>query len=149
MMLGSSGNPNCLRETLTLILAGVAINSLTAALTSLALNFAPSPYAALEIVFWILGSFADRTLDHVAMAAPAMVIGWAMLLTTGRALEAMTLGEETATTLGFDMRLLRTKAVIGTAFCVGAAVAGAVEWPAGEPRAEQILFSGVNREVKA
>ena len=111
------------QDTLTLVLAGVAINSLTGALTSLALNFAPSPYAAMEIVFWILGSFADRTLDHVAMAAPLMFVGWALLLTTARPLEAMTLGEDTAATLGFDLRRVKLRAIIGTALCVGAAVA--------------------------
>ena len=111
------------QDTLTLILAGVAINSLTAALTSLALNFAPSPYAALEIVFWILGSFADRTLDHVYMAAPLMVIGWALLMSTGRALEALTLGEDTAATMGFNLMSVKLRAILGTAFCVGAAVA--------------------------
>ncbi len=111
------------QETLTLVLAGIAINSLTAALTSLALNFAPSPYAAMEIVFWILGSFADRTVDHVLMAAPLMLVGWVLLLQTGRALEALTLGEDTAATLGFSVRRVRLQAVIGTAFCVGAAVA--------------------------
>ena len=42
-------------SVLTLILAGAAINAFAAALTSLALNLAPSPYAALEIVFWLLG----------------------------------------------------------------------------------------------
>lgn len=111
------------QDTLTLILAGVAINSLTAALTSLALNFAPSPYAALEIVFWILGSFADRTLDHVYMSAPLMIIGWVLLLTTGRALEALTLGEDTAATLGFGLTSVKLRSILGTAFCVGAAVA--------------------------
>lgn len=111
------------QDTLTLVLAGVAINALTAALTSLALNFAPSPYAALEIVFWILGSFADRTFDHVAMAAPAMLIGWALLFSVARPLEALSLGEDTATSLGFDLRRVKLRAVLGTAFCVGAAVA--------------------------
>lgn len=111
------------QDTLTLILAGVAINSLTAALTSLALNFAPSPYAAMEIVFWILGSFADRSLDHVLMAAPPMLIGWVLLFSVARPLEALSLGEDTATTLGFDMRRVKLRAVLGTAFCVGAAVA--------------------------
>jgi len=111
------------QDTLTLVLAGVAINALTAALTSLALNFAPSPYAALEIVFWILGSFADRTLDHVVMAVPAMVAGWALLFSVARPLEALSLGEDTAATLGFDMRWVKLRAVLGTAFCVGAAVA--------------------------
>ena len=111
------------QDTLTLVLAGVAINALTSALTSLALNFAPSPYAALEIVFWILGSFADRTLDHVFMAAPAMAAGWALLFSVARPLDALSLGEDTATTLGFDMRWVRLRAILGTAFCVGAAVA--------------------------
>ncbi len=111
------------QDTLTLVLAGVAINALTAALISLALNFAPSPYAAMEIVFWILGSFADRSLDHVFMALPAMVIGWALLYSVARALDAMTLGEDTAETLGFDMRKIKLRAILGTAFCVGAAVA--------------------------
>jgi iron complex transport system permease protein len=111
------------RENLTLILAGIAINALTAALTSLALNFAPSPYAALEIVFWLLGSFADRSLVHVYLALPPMLLGWALLLSTGRALDALTLGEDAAGTLGFDLRAVRLKAILGTACCVGAAVA--------------------------
>jgi len=111
------------QDTLTLILAGVAINALTSALTSLALNFAPSPYAAMEIVFWILGSFADRSLDHVFMALPAMAVGWVLLFSVARALDAMSLGEDTAATLGFDMRQVKLRAVLGTAFCVGAAVA--------------------------
>ena len=111
------------QDTLRLVLAGVAINALTAALTSLALNFAPSPYAALEIVFWILGSFADRTLDHVFMALPTMMVGWVLLFCVGRPLDALSLGEDTAATLGFDMRWVKLRAVLGTAFCVGAAVA--------------------------
>ncbi|MDX2222494.1 MAG: iron ABC transporter permease [Rhodospirillaceae bacterium] len=110
------------QDTLTLILAGVAINSLTAALTSLALNFAPSPYAALEIVFWILGSFADRGFDHVAMIVVPTLAGWALLATAGRALDALSLGEDTAATLGFDVAAIKRRAVLGTAFAIGAAV---------------------------
>ena len=49
--------------------------------------------------------------------------GWALLLPTARALEAITLGEDTAETLGFSMRRVRLQAVLGTGFCVGAAVA--------------------------
>ena len=58
-------------DFLTIVLAGIAINALAAALTSLALNFAPSPYAALEILFWMLGSLADRSLAHVVARAAA------------------------------------------------------------------------------
>ena len=71
-------------DFLTIVLAGIAINAFAAALTSLALNFAPSPYAALEILFWMLGSLADRSLAHVSLALPLMVPGW-LLVDRGRA----------------------------------------------------------------
>ncbi len=109
-------------SVLTLILAGVAISSFAAALTSLALNLAPSPYAAYEIVFWLLGSLADRSFDHVALVAPLMAIGWLMLLGTGRALDALSLGEETAATMGFHLTRVRFAVIVGTALSVGAAV---------------------------
>ena len=111
------------QEPLTLILAGVALNALAAALTSLALNLAPSPYAALEIVFWILGSFADRSLDHLVLALPLMGIGWILLFSTWRALDALTLGEDAAASLGFNLAAIKIRAILGCAFAVGAAVA--------------------------
>lgn len=110
-------------STLSLILAGVAINAFAAALTSLALNLAPNPYAALEIVFWIMGSLADRSMDHVQLVGPIMLVGAIMLFSAGRGLDALTLGEETAASLGFDMARLRLKLVLGTALVVGSAVA--------------------------
>ena len=65
--------------TLTLLLAGVALSSFAVALTSLALNLAPVPLAAYEIMFWLLGSVADRSWDHVGTAAPFIVAGWVLL----------------------------------------------------------------------
>lgn len=114
--------------TATLILAGVALNSLTGALTALALNLAPNPYAALEVVFWLMGALSDRSLLHVALALPFMLAGWALILATGRALDALTLGEDAAQTLGFPLRRVRLLVVAGSAAAVGAsvAVAGAI-----------------------
>lgn len=108
---------------LTLILAGVAISSLAGALTSLALNLSPNPYAALEIVFWLLGSVTDRSMDHVWLAAPFMFASWLVLAWTAPALNALTLGEEAAVSLGVNLRRTRTFVVAGTALGVGAAVA--------------------------
>lgn len=108
---------------LTLILAGVAVNSFASALTALALNLAPNPYAVLEIVFWLLGSLADRGMDQVALAAPFILFGCAALLTSGRALDALSLGEDTARSLGFSLPRLRLQVIGGTALAVGAAVA--------------------------
>lgn len=115
-------------SVLTLILVGVAINSLAGALTSLALNLAPSPFAALEIVFWLLGSVQDRSLDHVALAIPLMLFGWVLLIGLGRPLDALTLGEDTAQSLGFNLKLVRLRVILAVAFSVGAAtaVAGAI-----------------------
>ena len=113
---------------LTLILAGVAVTALAGALTALALNFSPNPFAALEIVFWMLGSLADRSMLHVQLAAPFMLAGWLMLARLGRALDALTLGEDSAASLGVNLARTRWLAVLGVATGVGAAtaVAGAI-----------------------
>lgn len=115
-------------SALTVILAGVAITSLASALTALALNLAPNPFAALEIVFWLLGSLADRSFDHVWLAVPFMLAGWALLAGLARPLDALTLGEDTAATLGIDLASVRRRLVFGIALSVGAAtaVAGAI-----------------------
>ncbi len=110
-------------STTALILAGIAINSLAGALTALALNLSPSPYATLEIVFWLMGSLADRSLDHVMLALPFIVIGSTLVLATRRGLEALTLGEDTAASLGFSLHHIRLLVIAGTAAAVGAAVA--------------------------
>ncbi|TGD43852.1 iron ABC transporter permease [Pseudotabrizicola sediminis] len=112
----------------TLILAGIALSALTAALTSLLLNLSPNPFAANEIVFWMMGSLADRSFDHVWMALPIMAFGWLALARTGRGLEALTLGEDAAASMGFDLSRLRLVLLGGVAASVGAAtaVAGAI-----------------------
>jgi iron complex transport system permease protein len=110
-------------ELLTVILAGIAINSLAAALTSLALNFASSPYAALEILFWMLGSLADRSIAQIWVALPFMLPGWVLVIAAARGLDALTLGEDTAQSLGFNPIRTQWLVIVGTALAVGASVA--------------------------
>jgi iron complex transport system permease protein len=113
---------------LTLILAGIAVSAFGGALTSLVLNLSPNPFAASEIVFWMMGSLADRSFTHVWLALPFMALGWLLLGLTRRALDALTLGEDAAASLGVNLRRLRVQVVGGTALVVGAgtAVAGAI-----------------------
>ncbi|WP_126402086.1 FecCD family ABC transporter permease [Blastochloris tepida] len=108
---------------LLLILAGLAISSLAGAATSLALNLAPNPFAALEIAFWLLGSLEDRSLQHVAMALPFIVAGGAILIAAGPAFRTLTLGEEAAQSLGVNVARLRLVVILGVALGVGASVA--------------------------
>jgi iron complex transport system permease protein len=114
--------------TLALILAGSAVSAIAAAGVSLALNLAPNPYAAYEITTWLLGSLADRSWDHVRLAGPFIVVGGALLFATGRALDALALGETQAESLGVPVARTRLLALAGTALGVGAAtaVAGAI-----------------------
>nr|WP_321459482.1 iron ABC transporter permease [uncultured Cohaesibacter sp.] len=110
-------------DILTLILSGMAITSFANALSSLVLNLSSNPFASLEIVFWLLGSLADRSMVHVVLSVPFMAAGAAMLLSTGRALDALSLGPDVARSLGVDTRRTRTLAILGTAIGVGAATA--------------------------
>lgn len=114
--------------SLTLILAGIAVSALAAAMTSLVLNLSPNPFAASEIVFWMMGSLADRSMTHVWLALPFMGIGWALLAGLGRGLDALTLGEDAAQAMGIRLTRLRLMLIVGTACVVGAgtAVAGAI-----------------------
>jgi len=114
--------------TLSLILAGAGINSLGASLTALALNLAPSPFAVAELVFWLLGSLTDRSMEHVWLAVPLILLGLVLLSRTGRALDALLLGDQVAESLGVSVGRTRAIIVIGTALAVGpgVAVAGAI-----------------------
>ena len=89
---------------------------------------AANPFAVTEMLYWLLGSLSDRSLLHVRLAAPLIMVGCALLLTTGRALDALILGDDAAENVGADLRRLRFSAIIGTALSVGAAtaVAGAI-----------------------
>jgi iron complex transport system permease protein len=113
-----------------LILVGLALSSLAGAATSLVLNLSKNPFAVTEIVFWLMGSFEDRSIRHVVMAAPFMGAGAALLLAQGRGYRALTLGEETAQSLGVSVARLRGATALGVALCVGAgvAVSGAISF---------------------
>ena len=108
---------------LVLILAGLAVSSLAGAATALALNLAPNPFAALEIAFWLLGSLEDRSMQHVLIALPFMAVGVVLLMWDRRAFRALTLGEEAAASMGFNLNAIRLRVVVGVAAAVGAGVA--------------------------
>ncbi len=110
-------------STATLILSGAAVSAVASAGVALALNLAPNPYAAYEITTWLLGSLSDRSWDHVALAAPFITGGAALLLLTARSLETLSLGEAQAESLGVNVRRVRLLALFGTALGVGAATA--------------------------
>ena len=116
-MAGRSGGP------LGFILAGMVLSTLAGSLTAFLISIAPNPFAASEIIAWLMGALTDRGMDDVIHALPFMVAGGAILLSTGRALDALTLGEDAARSLGFNPARERWMIVAGVGLAVGASVA--------------------------
>ena len=107
---------------LSLILAGIAISTLAGAGISLALNLSPNPFAGMEITTWLLGSIENRSIDHVWIALPCIAIGVILLLVDGRALDALSLGEDGAQALGVDLKRTRLRLLLGVGIGVGGAI---------------------------
>jgi iron complex transport system permease protein len=117
LMAGRSGGP------LGFILAGMVLATLSGSLTAFMISIAPNPFATSEIIAWMMGALTDRTMDDVAKSLPFMVAGAAILMTTARALDALTLGEDAARSLGIDPARLQWVIALGIGLAVGASVA--------------------------
>jgi len=107
----------------TFVLAGVILNTVASAGVALALNLAPNAWAAQEIIDWLMGSLADRSMADVTIAAGPIAAGCALLLGLGRALDALTLGETGARSLGVDLGRTRVLLAVGVGLATGASVA--------------------------
>jgi len=119
LLAGRSGS------LLVFTLAGVIISSVAGSLTALAISLAPTPFATAQIVTWLMGALTDRSWADVAMAAPLILVGAALLALTGRSLDALTLGEPAARSMGVNPLRLQAAIVLGVGLCVGASVAAA------------------------
>ncbi|MBB4153003.1 iron complex transport system permease protein [Sphingomonas jinjuensis] len=106
-------------------LAGMIVTSIAGSMTALAISLAPNPFVASEIVNWLMGALTDRSWNDVALALPLVGVGMALLAMTARSLDALTLGEAAARSLGVDPVRLQWLVIAGTALTVGASVATA------------------------
>jgi iron complex transport system permease protein len=106
-------------------LAGMILTSITGSLTALAISLAPTPFVSSQIVTWLMGALTDRSWDDLKVALPLIVVGAALLATTARSLDALTLGEQAARSMGVDPVRLQWTVIAGIACTIGAAVASA------------------------
>lgn len=105
------------------ILAGVVLATLSGALTSFVISIAPNPFATSEIISWLMGALTDRGMNDVLMTLPFVICGAVCLALTGGSLDALTIGEDGAASLGVDLARLRLLVMVGVGLCVGASVA--------------------------
>ncbi len=110
--------------TVTLLLAGIALNSFAGAGIGL-MTFLADEEQLRSLTFWLLGGFGGATWRAIAVMFPVAVMGAAVLFRLARALNAMTLGESEAYHLGVSTESLKRWAVFGVALSVGAAVSAA------------------------
>ena len=108
---------------ISFILGGMVLSSLAGALVALIISLAPNPFAVAEIMSWLMGALTDRGWSDVAFAMPLMVVGCGLLALTGRSLDGLSLGQETAQTLGINLQRLQWLIILGLGFGVGASVA--------------------------
>lgn len=123
LIAGRARDAGMARGITLFTLAGMMIASLAGALTSLIISLSPNPFALSAIVTWLMGALENRGWNDVAIAAPPTAIGIALLLRAGPALDALTLGDAAARSLGVDPRRLQALMVLGVGLVVGGGVA--------------------------
>jgi len=116
LSLSGTGRPSLV------ILAGLAISTIAGAALAVVLNFAPNPYAMQELVFWLLGSVANRGLDSLLVLVPALLVGGLIIWSQRTLLAALSLGEQVAASMGMAVNQGSRLIVLGTAILVGASV---------------------------
>lgn len=110
-------------SSVTLLLIGIGLSSFAGALISLALNLAPNPWSLADLINWMLGSVANRSWADVLTVAPALLAGAVIVFAAGPGLRALSLGEETAASIGSDPARTRLFVIAGTSLLAGASVA--------------------------
>lgn len=114
--LSGSGRPSLV------ILAGLAVSTLAGALLAVLLNFAPNPFAMQELVFWLLGSVANRGFESVYIMMAALCLGVWIIISQKRLFAALTLGEQVAASLGVSVAKASRWVIVGCAILIGSAV---------------------------
>jgi iron complex transport system permease protein len=117
-------------SVVTLVLGGIISGSLFTAILSL-VKYLADPYNQLPaIVYWLMGSLATADLKDLLRIAPPMVLGIGVLVSLGRALDALSMGDEEARSLGVPVTVVRY-GVIAAATLVSAltvSLAGMIGW---------------------
>jgi iron complex transport system permease protein len=119
VLLGLAGRK---ADSISFLLAGVAITAATGAATALALALAPSPFAFYDVYDWMMGSFVDRDLGQAALVAVIALPALWIIAREAKALDHLVLGEVVAQSMGHDVPRLRLRIIIASAIAIGACV---------------------------
>lgn len=108
-------------NSLTLILAGVALNALTASLTGL-LTFFATDDELRDLTFWTLGSLGSANNDSLILLLIFTLVPMTVIFFQAKSLNVLSLGESNAKYMGYQVRTIKLIIIICSTFMVGAAV---------------------------
>jgi iron complex transport system permease protein len=106
----------------TLLLTGLAVGSLMAALTSIVVVISDAGEVR-KIVFWLMGSLSLRGYAEVRMMLPYVVVGFGLVLLFARDLNVLSLGDESAKHLGLETERIKFVLLLLASLLAAAAVA--------------------------
>ncbi len=135
-------------STTAVLLAGTAVSALCSAGVTLLVSLRQQDLYA--VYFWLLGSFNGRGWRELSVLAPLALVTGAAAFLLARPLDVLAAGEESARSLGLDVRLLRAAAVAVAALGTAAAVAaGGVVGFVGlvAPHAARLVFGPSHRRL--
>ncbi|MBR4727108.1 MAG: iron ABC transporter permease [Clostridia bacterium] len=115
--------------TITLILGGTIVSAFFSAMVSI-MKYVADPYSQLPtITFWLMGSFASINYSHLTALIP-MTAGMLAIVISRWRLNALSMGEKEAATLGVDVRRWQCIVVGGATLCTASAVCicGTIGW---------------------
>jgi iron complex transport system permease protein len=108
-------------NSLTLILAGIALNALTAALTGL-LTFFATDDELRDLAFWTLGSLGSANNDSVLLLLVFTLVPMILIFLQAKSLNVLSLGESNAQYMGYKVKTIKLVVIICCTCMVGAAV---------------------------
>ena len=137
-------------SVLMLILAGMVISSLFAALVSM-IKYVADPQDVLPVItFWLLGSFSSITKNSMMLSVPLILAGTVLIFLLRFRLNALSLPEEEARSLGVNLKLIRVLVVAAAALTTASVVSvcGVIGWVGLLiPHISRMLFGNDNRYV--
>lgn len=108
----------------TLLLSGIAVAALCSSATTLMLAIGTDQWdLGVKVVRWLMGSFEGRSWSHLGWSLPALALGLGACVWLRLDLDALSLGPETAQSLGIDLRRTRLVSMAAVALLVGMATA--------------------------
>lgn len=138
------------RSMMMVILAGMVISSLFSALVSL-VKYVADPNDVLPVItFWLMGSFSSTTMKSLMIGVPCILIGMIVLYLLRYRLNALSLSEDEAKSLGINLKRTRTIVILASSLITTSIVSlcGVIGWVGLLiPHISRMCFGNDNRRI--